>query len=1141
MSAAVGQAVVGTDLSGRVQYWNQAARDLYGYAAPDVVGRALIDVIASPAAEEILVEWPACLSAGESYTGDWPVRDKMGRRFIAYVTLTPVRDEHDSIVGTVGLFQDVSSQRAAEAWRRRPAAILDGSYDAIVEADPDGRIRYANPAVQRVFGYLPAELIGRDVEVLIPEERAAEMARFVESILAGRHVDEVATQRRNKDGAWIDVAVRLSAVRDESGAIVGVSQTARDVTADPQTHAALEASERRYRARFDQSDMPQAFGDVRGRIVNANDAFCRLVGRTREQLEGKPVSSLSHPTDSGAADGRLTAVMDGRVERDSWERVLADTKGGPLPVFVHAALLREPDGTPNGVAVFVQDLSALRRAESALARREAKFEAFALGASEWVLVLDASATLQFVSSAVSRLLGYDPTEITGRDVWDFVHPDEIPEARRAFEAALGSAGSIETAEFRLIDAFGRWHWVEQVYTNCLGDADIEGVVCNARVVTARVLAEQALRQSEARYRSIAATAQEGIWAAEPSGRTLFANRKLAEILGLSLETIYARPVPALLATHDSTLIEGTFLNRGDRGPEEYEMSYPHPDGTTRVLRLSVSALRDGDAAVGTLAMMADVTEARRVEAELRHRALYDDLTGLANRSLLTDRLEQALGRLARGATGSIAVLLADLDQFKLVNDAWGHTVGDLLLVSVGSRLMGAVKPGDSLGRFGGDEFVVVCDDTDEQQARELAAQLLAALAAPFDLGGQRVYVGASIGIAVAPPQPASELFRFADAAMYDAKTAGRGRTRVFDAALANESADRLELSNDLREALGRDELVLHYQPIVELATGRLLGLEALARWQHPTRGAVSPARFVAVAELSGLADTLDMWAIERACRDYALLRDAFGGEPRIAVNISAGHLAHPDLESMVLSCAAEYGVSEGGLSLEITESVLMDDPVRAGALLARLRERGVETSIDDFGTGYSSLAYLGRLPVTAIKIDRAFIAPITEDVDALAITASMIDLARTMHMTAVAEGVETAAQASLLQQLGCRAAQGYLWSPALPPNELIATMGALTEGRFEVPADETTLLPRSAPDDHDHVTDEQGLQRLMRLHRDGASLTTIATALNGEGYRTPRGLRWHRATVARVISDAAYPHLRSADNPQPGSTGGSSD
>jgi diguanylate cyclase (GGDEF)-like protein/PAS domain S-box-containing protein len=1130
MLEAIGQAVIAVDLLGRIQYWNRAAGELYGHAAQEVVGRPLIEVIAPPGDEHLLVEWVARLHAGDSFAGDWRLRTKAGTIFTAHVTLTTVLDENGVVVGSVGVSYDVSSQREVEQRARRPAAIVDGWDDAIIEAGPDGLIRSANPAVERVFGYAPNDLIGRNVAVLIPDERAAEIVERVESLLAGRHVGVISTQRHRKDGSLIDTALRLTPVRDESGAIVGVSGTTRDLTAEMQARTALEASERRYRARFDQSDIPQAFADLQGHLVNVNDALCRLLGRGRQEIEGLPLHSLSHPTDSGAAYGRLEAVLDGQLDVDSWERVLADGDGRPLPVLVHVALMREADGTPDAVAAFVQDVSALRQAESALARREAKFAAFAVRASEWVLVMDASGTLLYVSPSVSRLLDLDPVAVTGRSGWDLVHPEDLADAKRVFDAVLGVPCSSQTVVFRMLAADGQWHWVEQDFTNRMDDADIGGLVCNGRDVTSRVLAEQALRESEARYRSIAETAQEGIWAAEPSGRTLFANRKLADILGLPLQTIYQRPVSALLGPHDPVFAANMFRNPGSRGPEEFELSYPHPDGTARILHLSVSPLRDDSGAVGSLAMIADVTEARRVEDELRHRALHDDLTGLANRSLLTDRLEQAVGRLARQTAGSVAVLFADIDQFKLVNDSWGHAAGDELLVSVGARLVGALRQGDSVARFGGDEFVVVCEDTDEEQARELADHLMAALAAPFDLDGQRVYVGASIGIAVSPPQTASDLLRFADAAMYHAKTAGRGRTHVFDAALADESADRLELSNDLRDALRRDELALHYQPIIELATGRVLGVEALARWQHPTRGPVSPARFVGVAELTGVANSLDRWAVERACRDYEELRDTFGGQPRIAVNISAGHLADPDFEGMVLAAAAAHCVIAGGLELEITENVLMADPVLAGALLQRLRDSGVESSIDDFGTGYSSLAYLGRLPVSTLKVDRAFIERITEDPDALAITASIVDLARTMRMNSVAEGVETVEQAALLQSLGCTAAQGFLWSPAVPPAELIAVLGALPEGRFDVPS-LSDGSPRPTRAAHDRVTDEHGLQRLMRLHRDGASLTTIAAALNTEGYRTPGRLRWHRASVARVISKVAYPDLWSAPKP----------
>jgi EAL domain-containing protein (putative c-di-GMP-specific phosphodiesterase class I) len=363
-----------------------------------------------------------------------------------------------------------------------------------------------------------------------------------------------------------------------------------------------------------------------------------------------------------------------------------------------------------------------------------------------------------------------------------------------------------------------------------------------------------------------------------------------------------------------------------------------------------------------------------------------------------------------------------------------------------------------------------------------------------------------------------------------AEARGRGPSDVVEATLSEESSDRLELSDDLRNALAGDELALHYQPIVHLATGRLVAVEGLARWRQPTRGAVPAATLVQLAEVTGQAALLDQWAVERACGDYAELRGAFGGEPRISVNVSAGHLAAPDFEATVLSAVAAHGVPHGGLMLEITEGVLMKDPLLAGAMLQRLRDRGVESCIDDFGTGYSSLAYLSRLPVTTLKIDRMFIEHITEDADALAIVAATVDLARTMRLTTVAEGVETVEQAGVLHRLGCAAAQGYLWGAAVPPAQLVDTVRSMPDGTFSVPRRKNAALPERVAPAARPVTSAHGLRQLLQLHRDGASLFTISDALNADGYRTPDGTPWDHAAVARAVTEVAYPDLWSAIN-----------
>jgi diguanylate cyclase (GGDEF)-like protein/PAS domain S-box-containing protein len=744
------------------------------------------------------------------------------------------------------------------------------------------------------------------------------------------------------------------------------------------------------------------------------------------------------------------------------------------------------------------------------------------------VLIEPSATVLYASASLQTVFAYDSAELIGRSLWDFVHPDDADLVRAALEQTLAAPGASATVTFRFVDAEADWRWLEAVLNNRLADPDIAAVVFSARDVTERVTVERALRASEARHRAIADTAQEGIWAIELSGRTLYANTKMATILGIELTAVYERSAVEILSPDDG-FIADQLRNRAERGAEVYEIIYAHPDGEPRQLRLSVSPLRDDSGNPGSLAMISDVTAAHIAEERLRVRALHDELTGLANRSLLADRLEHALARSKRPGSGPVAVIFADLDEFKQVNDSWGHAVGDKLLVQVAERLAANAHSDDTVARFGGDEFVIVCEDTNEEQARRVAEDLQTALGAPFDVDGRRVYVSASIGMAITPPDSAEELMRFADAAMYDAKARGRGRVQVFDVALADEAADRLVMSGDLREALMRKQLTLDYQPVIDLHTGRLTAVEALARWTHPRHGVVSPARFVAVAEATGLAGLLGHWAVERATQELSDVRRAVGAKVRVAVNISARHLADPDFEATVLGAMTAHNVPRDALLLEITESAVMLDPDQIRKVLERLRTRGVESAIDDFGTGYSSLGHLNTLPVSKLKIDRSFIDRMTRDPDSLAIVASIVDLARIMNLATVAEGVETREQLTVLRQLGCTSAQGFLWTKALPLAELRGLIKTLPGGRFDVSLPGTGARTRPTLP-QDQVTVEHGLQQIMRMHKDGASPTSIAAALNSEGFRTPRGLRWHQATVGRVISECAYPHLWSPDH-----------
>jgi diguanylate cyclase (GGDEF)-like protein/PAS domain S-box-containing protein len=442
-------------------------------------------------------------------------------------------------------------------------------------------------------------------------------------------------------------------------------------------------------------------------------------------------------------------------------------------------------------------------------------------------------------------------------------------------------------------------------------------------------------------------------------------------------------------------------------------------------------------------VLADAIERHTADQALRHRVLHDSLTGLPNRLSFVDSLADALKR-ATVSGSPIGILFLDLDHFKLINDSLGHHVGDALLGLVAPRLSAHLRPGDVVARFGGDEFGILIDRlADEEEAIAIADRVAAAFAQPFALEGVEHFVSASIGIAIAHPskQPTASaelLIRDADAAMYRAKESGRSRCVLFDAEMRASAMRRLEVERELRHALDREELALHYQPVVSLRTGEIAGLEALVRWQHPGRGLLDPSDFVPIAEDSGLIEPIGRWVQERACRQILAWHEQRpDARPfDVAVNLSARQVAHRDLPATIEEIIDRTGLDPVHLRLEITESVLVEESATAIASLEALNEIGVRLVLDDFGTGYSSLAYLNRFPFHALKIDRSFVDALGIEQERTAIVEAIIGMARALSLEVIAEGVESEVQLAELRRLGCDYAQGHLFHAAMPARDI---------------------------------------------------------------------------------------------------------
>jgi diguanylate cyclase (GGDEF)-like protein/PAS domain S-box-containing protein len=966
--------------------------------------------------------------------------------------------------------------------------VVDSANEGILVYDHEHHIVAANAAAERIIGAPAATLIGRmgftslfpcvngDGTPLDPEDRPTRATVRGGVALTGRLVGIV---RPDSSVTWVSVNTAFLRRHGEA-AHYGLVSTINDVTAQRTAEQEL----RRFRAALNASADSIYLVDAEAmRIIDVNDAAAHGLGYEREELLGQSFGMLfadREGADLKAAFRQLVAGQGpARMQRASHRR----KDGSLVPVEITRRVLRSGERTY--LVGIARDISERLQAEERLQQSVERFEMVARATNDvvydWNLVTD-----QLWCNENFRLVfGYQPHDVGAYvDTWTSrIHPEDVDFVKGDIRAAIEGGYKAWSGEYRFRRKDGSYAVVHDrgLVIHDSGGKPVRMI--GAMVdISARKETERRIRLHAQRSGGMARLGQFALGAADldqvfaeatrvlrsggadavavfelqqPSGHYLV---RAAEGDGAESSVgLSAPPAADSIWSNQADKLEVMRLDRGylESRPSDRPWSWirrmgsaayvplrgeTHLFGVLGIYALADQAFSDDDLRFGEAVANVLSATLRRHQAQTRlaYMAEFDALTGLPNRNLLQDRLTQTVAQTRRhGWQG--AVLFIDLDRFKLVNDTLGHHVGDALLAEAGKRLKQCVRSGDTVGRVSGDEFGVVLSELAAADDAALVAQkILDALALPFDLDGNEAYITASIGISVFPAdgEDAETLLKNADMAMYRAKEMTRNAYCFFTLEMNQRSAAKLQLNTDLRHAIERRELVLHYQPKVDLRDGRVLGVEALLRWNHPQRGMVSPAEFIPALEDSGLILPVGEWVLEEACTQLRRWQlEGLEAVP-VAVNLSAKQFHRRDMDAAVRRALALAGISSGLIELEVTESCLMSDPEEAVRLLGSLRAAGLKISIDDFGTGYSSLSYLTRLPLNSLKIDKSFVQQAASTSESASIVRAIIDMAHNLHFTVIAEGVETEDQVAFLRRHGCDLGQGYLFDRPMPANEL---------------------------------------------------------------------------------------------------------
>lgn len=1034
---------------GRIVDVNPAFERELGYLREAMLGRSTLEIDFWPHPQTRAAIW-AHLRSEYRVCGERVVfRNPAGSEFAA--DLYCEFFEHEGRRLVLAVFQRVTPAGTQDV----PGDADPGSYRALFMASaeglyrslPDGGWIDVNPALARIFGYeTPAQMLkethGRLASGLYAD--AAVAARLIERLGTDGHFENQRARVRRRDGstAWISESSR--SVHDTEGHLLFYEGSIMDIGAQVEAETRLRQSETMYRTLVDSSHDGVFLIHHDGTIGFVNEAMAQTLGYRAEELIGASYLKLIAPEALAEQMVRRNERAGGSHAVQIYDTVMIRKDGTRRLLHVHAgAVDYEGEVASTGTA---RDVTEEHSQREALEWAERTYRELFQNAVSGMFRSQLDGRIVAANDAFARILGYaDAAELlaSGRSIGDcYANPD----SRKYVLAQLAASREPVTFEF---DARRKDGSIIPTEVRAQAIRDSEGRILwtegSVQDIGARRRAEVALKESEARYRTLVEHSQVGVYMML-GDRYTYVNQAFAAMFGYREDELIGADFRVLVPpeSHDHQEDRYRRRQRGEPSSGDYCIVLMRKDGTRIQVVVSAGHVEMGGKSY-TSGTIRDVTAQLRVQRELEHNAAHDPLTGLPNRVFFERQLEQAIGHAQASGDYHYAVLFLDLDGFKLVNDSLGHACGDELLVQIADTLRANLGGHCLVARYGGDEFALLPRGACPRgRAAQLAQRVLALLANSFEVRGHRVFSGASVGVVLgrAEYHTPDHLLRDADTAMYRAKAGGKSTYVVFDDAMHAAARARLKLETDLRFALERGEFRIFHQPIVDLRDGRVLGFEALVRWQHPQRGLLLPDDFLGVAGEAGTLAALDWWVLEQVCQNLLRWQRRLPAQARLraSVNVDDRQFADPNLIEYLRSVLRRTGVDPATLALEITETVFRRGSEEAAQTLRDLKQLGVALVVDDFGTGYSSLDSFAASPFDALKIDRSFIRDMATNFRHRAIVRTVTGFAEDLRLDLIAEGVETIEQATLLRDLGCTLAQGFLYAPALPQNEFEALL-----------------------------------------------------------------------------------------------------